>query len=363
MSLETRLFRVQEAVKDVAVGTRPWADALSALTDATGSRSGELISFGETPLQVITDVDEDLLGQFRMARGHDPDVNSRVRVGLRAPEMTILDESHFDTLGDRKRHGEYGRILDQIDIPYAQLAVLERTTENILGVTLLGSARGGIMGRTERKVMTAALPHILSAVRVQRACEGRAIALATAAFEQSGTAAFLLDRGLRLKAMTAPASVLLQRGDFRLKDQRLGLPAAADGPFQLALRRAALFSGIGDPAPVTARASGPDGLAYIVEAAPLPAAHGFSFDAAVVVIARAPRCLEARAAKVAALLYGLTPAESSVAGLLATGLSAHTIAERKGVTIGYVRTHIRRLLDKTGSRNQIDLIAALVARL
>ena len=363
MSLEARLFSLRDALSDVAVGQRAWADALGMLAAVTRVKSGELIGFGEAPLQIITEVGEEDLDQFRAARGHDPAVSSRVRVGMRAPEMTVLDESDFTTEDDRRRHRAYGRVLDAVDIPFAHLAVLERTTESVLGLTLLSSARLGPMDADSLRVLEAAMPHIRCTVRFQRAAEDRAMALTAGGFERAGVAAFLLDRGLRLRACSAAADALLSRGDFRLDAARLRLRNGGDPAFQLALRRAASAASLGDAAPETVRAQAPDGLAYVVEAAPLPRSHDLPFAAGVLVVARAPRCEEARAARVAALIYGLTPAEAAVAALLAKGLPATTIAERQGIGTGTVRTHIRRLLEKSGARKQVDLVAAMSARL
>ena len=40
-----------------------------------------------------------------------------------------------------------------------------------------------------------------------------------------------------------------------------------------------------------------------------------------------------------------------------------TIAERAGVSIGTIRTHIRHILEKAGVHSQAELIAAIAARL
>lgn len=256
MSLEARLFSLRDALSDVAVGQRAWADALGMLAAVTRVKSGELIGFGEAPLQIITEVGEEDLDQFRAARGHDPAVSSRVRVGMRAPEMTVLDESDFTTEDDRRRHRAYGRVLDAVDIPFAHLAVLERTTESVLGLTLLSSARLGPMDADSRRVLEAAMPHIRCTVRFQRAAEDRGMALTAGGFERAGVAAFLLDRGLRLRACSAAADALLSRGDFRLDAARLRLRNGGDPAFQLALRRAASAASLGDAAPETVRGPG-----------------------------------------------------------------------------------------------------------
>jgi DNA-binding CsgD family transcriptional regulator len=58
--------------------------------------------------------------------------------------------------------------------------------------------------------------------------------------------------------------------------------------------------------------------------------------------------------------FHLTPAESRVAELLARGERAGSIAARLRLALPTVRTHIRRLLDKTGARGQSDLVRVLL---
>lgn len=60
--------------------------------------------------------------------------------------------------------------------------------------------------------------------------------------------------------------------------------------------------------------------------------------------------------------YRLTPSEKFVAMQLVAGLSPDDIAEKRGVSIETVRSHIRSLLSKTGTRRQ-SAMTALLARL
>lgn len=64
---------------------------------------------------------------------------------------------------------------------------------------------------------------------------------------------------------------------------------------------------------------------------------------------------------VAARTYGLSPAQRRVAGLLAQGEDVAGAAGRLGVKPNTVRTQIRRMFDKTGTRNQATLITALLS--
>jgi len=59
-------------------------------------------------------------------------------------------------------------------------------------------------------------------------------------------------------------------------------------------------------------------------------------------------------------LFGLTPSEARVARALASGKSVSEIAANESVSPGTVRTHVRGVLEKTGSNRQIDAVALLV---
>jgi len=58
-------------------------------------------------------------------------------------------------------------------------------------------------------------------------------------------------------------------------------------------------------------------------------------------------------------LFGLTDAEAEIAALLDQGLSTQEIAERRGVKMPTLRTHIRNILDKSECRSIQDLVRRL----
>ena len=54
-------------------------------------------------------------------------------------------------------------------------------------------------------------------------------------------------------------------------------------------------------------------------------------------------------------LFGLTPAESQIAALLAGGDRLDLTAEKLGVTTGTARTHLKHMFEKTGAGRQSEL--------
>jgi DNA-binding CsgD family transcriptional regulator len=60
-------------------------------------------------------------------------------------------------------------------------------------------------------------------------------------------------------------------------------------------------------------------------------------------------------------LYGLTPAEARVANLLLEGLEVREAAERLGITLETARFHLKRVLAKTGTRRQTELLRLMLS--
>lgn len=67
--------------------------------------------------------------------------------------------------------------------------------------------------------------------------------------------------------------------------------------------------------------------------------------------------------KVLAALYGLTGAEVRVAHLLTRGLSPAEVASEEGISVSTVRSHLKRVFEKTGTHRQGELIQLLLGGL
>lgn len=75
---------------------------------------------------------------------------------------------------------------------------------------------------------------------------------------------------------------------------------------------------------------------------------------------RSSRASETRALADFAAARGLTPAELGVLTLLLDGETPSEIAATRGVAISTVRTQLKRLFAKTGTRRQADLVRCVL---
>lgn len=100
--------------------------------------------------------------------------------------------------------------------------------------------------------------------------------------------------------------------------------------------------------------------ALIVAAHPLVAAGGGKGAGVALFIAdpdHVPDALE----DMVRTLFGLTPAEARLASAIGQGVRAKDYGDANGLSLNTVRTHIRRVLDKTGTRSQAHLVCILAA--
>jgi DNA-binding CsgD family transcriptional regulator len=214
----------------------------------------------------------------------------------------------------------------------------------------------------------------MRAVTVEQRLGGLALdhAGASEALDRISTAVLLLDERGRVVVFNRAAGELLRRGDGLTleRDGQLRTAIAADGA---ALRRAIVGAcATGSAARDDGAAPWDAGSALLV-ARPLGRPLQITVSPlrlTVPILAGAPpRAIvlvadpdERPAGRddVWRRLFGFTAAETRVAALLATGLRVQDCADALSVGEATIRTHLKRLLHKTGSRTQSDLMRALV---
>jgi DNA-binding CsgD family transcriptional regulator/PAS domain-containing protein len=168
-----------------------------------------------------------------------------------------------------------------------------------------------------------------------------------------GVGAILLDAGGRVAFANAEAERLLAAGDgLAIQRRRLRL----DSPHEDAALQRLAASRSGGGALKISRPSGRSTLEARV--IPLPAAASAlgSPGASALVFVREPERACALDPETLRGLYGFTPAELRVAALVAEGRSAPAIARELGVSVETVRTHQKRLREKTGAGGRAELV-------
>jgi DNA-binding CsgD family transcriptional regulator len=174
--------------------------------------------------------------------------------------------------------------------------------------------------------------------------------------DRMGCAAMLIDRRGRVQRMNRSAEDLLC-GEFGVRNGRLWTSASASQArldrFVDQLEHAGEFSGLPAPA-IIAR----DGAPWLlVEAMPVASASSDVFDGchAILVVSdlTRPAITDAGLLK---LVFGLTNAEARLAAAICEGNDLDTAATAFGVSGLTVRSQLKTIFAKTGSRRQAELV-------
>lgn len=169
----------------------------------------------------------------------------------------------------------------------------------------------------------------------------------------------LLERDRYVRYANRTAAALIEARRVLRADRGSVEPLVPSGAWEHALRTV-LRGGArlsGEEQPLHLRLSGSEGAVCDVMVLPTQARQGSDPGAMVLLFpseggARCDHRLLQR-------LYGLSSAESNVVLLLMEGKSPQEVAARLEVTISTVRSHLRRIFEKTGTRGQSELLFAV----
>lgn len=280
-------------------------------------------------------------------RGQRLQVPGRVRLSEESCPEDELVKTEF-----------YNDFLRSLGARHAIGATILKDGSLVANVTALRGKRASAFGREGLRVLSAVIPHLRSAIETHRRLAGARLEerVVLDALDRLAAGVILLDGSGRTVFVNAEARRILEARDGLVLDRgtistsrsretqmlrALIASAAAPGGCggQLALGRPSLRRPLG------------------VDIVPLaiPAEDGLTARMAAVFIADPERQVEEDATLVARL-HGLTPAESELAARLVVGDTLGDAAERRGITRETARTHLKRILHKTGAKNQADFV-------
>lgn len=363
MAFEDKVESAVAQIQAAAFDAGRWDEALRAVATATGSRVGQLLAIGgsDGPMfNRLPDLDPEHVAEWEHGGCNHPAVNSRIRIGGRAPLMQSLDESAFTTELDGRVNRTYGELLERVDIPFICVTNLIREPDLQVGLAVLRARSQGNISAEERHVFDHLSGHVRQAVRGSQAMGLHAARVTAAGLEAVGAAAMVCDGMGRILAINALAEQLL------LEDNRLLLDGGR-------LIERAGWRDLSEQARVAAtgdlRGQGPllisdpsGGLALTVEIVPLPTeTPGFPGSAGALILIRRPWGASSdRFEQRLVALYGFSPRELQAATALCRGVALQALPEVMGVSLSTVRTYVRRLFEKTGSTTSLAQLVAIL---
>ena len=218
-------------------------------------------------------------------------------------------------------------------------------------------ARGPVEA-TAIEQLDALRPHLARAALTSARLQLERVRAASAMLASIGLPALVFDRAGRVLV----ANELLERPSDHVHWRAQDRFALKDSKADALLRRAMdtlQFDGVGSNRSFPVR--GPDSqVALIAHVVPIRRSARDLFSQSVGVLILMPtKTPQAPSVELVQSLFDLTVAEARVARSLTMGQTVDEIASEKGISSHTVCTHVRGVLEKTGSRRQADVIALL----
>ncbi|MDO9466060.1 MAG: helix-turn-helix transcriptional regulator [Thiobacillus sp.] len=267
---------------------------------------------------------------------------------------------------DFERTDFYGDWVRHLDIYHMIGAVFPVAGDTIGILGIHRPDRAGSYENADRHRLAGFLPHLLRAFQLRQKLAKAQLGAAAAfdALERSGSAILVVngDRSV-LFANRIAEQMLRQNQAFCLTQGKLDVrqPDLSSRLAGLVQRCVQTASGaMGSPGGTLAiRREGRLPLTLTVAPLrPMAAGCGVSQPAALIFI-RDPEVLAA-SAQMSRELFGLTRTEAAVAQALAEGRALNEIAEALGIGMGTVRSHLKQIFAKTGTKKQAQLVALLL---
>ncbi|UVO51555.1 helix-turn-helix transcriptional regulator [Sphingomonas sp. SUN019] len=343
-----------------------WLGVLSDVAAACRSDHAQIIGFGpdyDVAFNFVSGIDAGALRRFDAIDHGSPLINYRVAASVAAGPHAVLHEAHYAAARSGLVNDAYLDLTRDVDIPHGCQTNLRRDEHNLLGFALLRSARSGPTTAAVRADFAELRDYAVAAAALQVALERQGHHLIAGSFDAMGTACFVLDADLRVRARTVSAEGLLRAGVVRLADGRVALPIAEDQRrLSAAMNAVASGRALAGHVVVPDEVEGGTGGVMTLKLHCLPArdwSMGFA-PAAILVVKRSlyPGPIDA---SVLRDTYRLTAAEAAIALALLMGQPRAQICAARGITRETLRTHLRTLFAKLGVNREADAIHLLHA--
>ncbi len=353
---------------DAAVDDSLWAGTATRIAETLGSTSTVLKLHGDNARVNLLECTDNLMVAEREQAWaddwHRKDlwVERSVAYGM----SRIITDEDLVTREEQARSGFYQEWLRHLDIHHMLGAVFP-AADGAIGVLGIHRPQGaGAYTGHERRQAALVLPHLQRALRLgQRfAAVSQSHAAALEALDRLDTGVLMVDGAARIIHASDMAERLLRENtEISVIRGRLSLRPSALHDKLLALVRGAMDTARGKIAKPDAALSipRPRCMPLALEVAPLrPSASAFGEQRPCVLVFIRDPGAQIAAARLREL-FGLTRTEAAVAAALGRGASLEDIAGNMSIGLATVRSHLKRILAKTGTHRQAEA-AALLAR-
>ena len=353
---------ITEAFLAAAVEPQQWLGVLAQLASASGSDHAQIIGLGPDysfGFNWVSDMDDDAHAAADRSELVTPQTNYRVAAGVTS-QARIVGEERYEPLKAQLLDDAYLDLCSDLRIPYGCQTNLRVDEGGLIGFALLRSQRAGPTTAEARQLFAEVRDGATAATALQVALEREGHHLVAGGFEAMGTACFVLDRHMQVRAATAPAAALLSAGLVRIVEARVALPLPADDR-----RLGAILTQMTEGRLLAGSLAVPDGAGVMtLKLHRLPARQwNMGFAPFAILIVKRSSGGGAIDLTVLRDTYALTVSEAEIAVLLHAGQARDAICAARGITRETLRSHLRALFAKLGVSRETEAIHLLHALL
>ncbi len=353
--IQSLIHRVYEAAADLSA----WPQQMAAIADALRARAVSLHVIGpdgKTFLLIAPRTDPQWLHAYGERWSRSNPVRER---GLALPVGAIYQFENLMPRRDFEGTAFYNEFWAPQRHDFALFSNLANGREAVAGIGFYRSAKEGRFTAVEERTLNALAPHLQRVLnlnlrfgQIELERDG-----AVEMLDRCSSAAFLVDRHARILQANAAAEALLYKG--KGLHGRAGRLAAC-APSDTAWLRAMIA---GDPAAPSGKLVLRDGDASVLSLQVWPVqkcAPWLAGRPAAVVFADelAVRSLPSR--EQLRSLFGLTPAQASLAREILHGDGVEAAARRLGISRATARTHLLQCFQRTNTSRQAELVRVIL---
>jgi DNA-binding CsgD family transcriptional regulator len=371
MSGERELVALTDLIYEAVLDNDVWPSVLTTLADAVGAAQIAMPTFdwrASIFTTIAPRIDPDLLASYKEYWAfHEPIVP-------RATSRPAGEIYFLDNLMPREEFAAtpvFNEWWQPAGCGLSALGANLVAEERFTALVSLFNAPGkdGLVSEQYR-LLEAALPHFIRAVRISRHLfdlELKHIAAAER-FEAICKSAMLIDTSARVVVANPAAKAMLDACDgFFLRKGRLAVCGNPDAVERLAVSCARTSLDAGGPGGELKVPRGPNRSPLYVMVAPLRARTRFpdvswsGFGSPVAIVTITDHDLDQRRQQMSLRRrFGLTSAEAALAAEILKGDGRKAAARRCGIAAETAKTHLSNIFEKTGAHRQAELVRLLL---
>ena len=359
-----KITRLVGDIYDAALDSAQWTNVLTRVADFVGGQAGGIISNNSmrkrSSVLYHFGIEQRYLQLYAETYWQLDPVQALFSRNVEQV-VCISDLVLYDEFRRGRFYHEWARPQGWVDAAHA---VLEKSATDWVYLSVIRSEANGMVDEEMRRRMGLVVPHVRRAARIGKTVDLRQGQVAKFANILDGLSVsiFLVGAGGRIVHANAAGQCILNAGDvLRTTDSRLTssdaqIDQALGETFAAADYDDTVLGTKGIAVPLTTR----DGEHYVVHMLPLTSGkRSIASMLCGAVAALFIRKAEMETPSLPTLIsktFGLTPAESRVLLAIVEVGGIPEVAEALGVAATTVKTHLRRVFEKTGTGRQADLV-------